>query len=86
MSKFIYDLGVKAKDKITGFEGILVGRADHITGCNTYGIKGGLDKEGNPQDAVWFDEGMITKTGKGIKPNTVKAKDNGGPLSEHPSI
>lgn len=84
MSEFIFELGIKAKDKLTGFEGILIGRADHITGCNTYGIKGKLDKEGNPQEAVWFDEGMIKKIGKGIKPNSVKSVDDGGPLSEHP--
>ncbi len=85
MSKFIFELGAKAKDKITGFTGIIVGRADHITGCNTYGLKGKLDKDGTPQEAEWFDEGMIVITGKGIKPNSVKAKDNGGPLSEHPT-
>lgn len=84
MSEFIYDLGVKAKDKLTGFEGILIGRADHITGCNTYGLKPKTDKDGKVQEAEWFDEGMITITGKGIKPNTVKSKDPGGPLAENP--
>ena len=84
MSEFIFELGVKAKDKLTGFEGIIISRADHITGCNTYGLKGGLDKEGNPQDAEWFDEGMIKVTGKGIKPNSLKSVDDGGPLAENP--
>ena len=84
MSEFIFELGVKAKDKLTGFEGIIISRADHITGCNTYGLKGKLDKDGIPQDAEWFDEGMIKKTGKGIKPNSVKGVDDGGPLSENP--
>lgn len=84
MSEFIFELGVKAKDKLTGFEGTIISRCDHITGCNTYGLKGKLDKEGNPQDPQWFDEGMINKTGKGIKPNSVQAVDNGGPLSENP--
>lgn len=84
MSKFIFELGAKAKDKITGFEGIITGRADHITGCNTYGLKPKIDKDGKVQESEWFDEGMITITGKGIKPNTVKSKDKGGPLSENP--
>ena len=86
MSEFIFELGVKAKDKLTGFEGILIGRADHITGCNTYGLKGNLDKEGNPQEAVWFDEGMIIVTGDGIQPNSVKAVADGGNLSENPVV
>ena len=84
MSEFIFELGAKAKDKLTGFEGIITGRADHITGCNTYGIKAKLGKNGKPQEAEWFDEGMITIVGKGIKPNTVTAKEDGGPLSENP--
>ena len=37
-----------------------------------------------PQDAEWFDEGMIVITGKGIKPRSVKSVDKGGPLSENP--
>ena len=86
MSEFLHEMGARAKDKITGFEGIITGRADHITGCNTYGLKGKLSKNGKPQEAEWFDEGMIIITGKGIEPNSVKAKDNGGPLSENPRI
>ena len=84
MSEFIFKLGAKAKDKITGFDGIIIGRADHITGCNTYGLKPKINKDGEIKEAEWFDEGMIVITGKGIKPNTVKAVDDGGPLSEHP--
>ena len=84
MSKFIFELGVKAKDKITGFEGIITGRADHITGCNTYGLKPKIDKDGKVQDCEWFDEGMITVTGKGIKPNSVQSVDDGGPLADNP--
>ena len=86
MSKFIFDLGVKAKDKITGFEGIIIGRAEHITGCNTYGLKPKKDKDNKVFDAEWVDEGMIEVVDEGITVESVKAVDNGGPLSEHPSI
>jgi len=84
MSKFIFELGQKAKDKITGFEGIITGRCEHITGCNTYGLKSKIDKEGKTNDAEWVDEGMIEITGKGVTEKSVKAVDNGGPLSENP--
>ena len=84
MSKFIFKLGVKAKDKITGFESIIIGRADHITGCNTYGLKPKIDKDGKVQDSEWFDEGTIEVIAKGITEKEVKAKENGGPLSENP--
>ena len=85
MSKFIFELGVKAKDKVTGFEGIIIGRADHITGCNTYGVKPKVDKDGKVQEAEWFDEGTITIIGKGITEKEVKAKENGGQLYENPT-
>ena len=32
------NLGKKAKDKITGFEGIIVGKIIYLFGCNQYGI------------------------------------------------
>ena len=84
MSKFIFKLGVKAKDIITGFEGIITGRADHITGCNTYGLKPRIDKDGKVQESEWFDEGTIEVIAKGITEKKVKAEENGGPLSENP--
>lgn len=84
MSKFIFPLGIKAEDKITGFKGIITGRADHITGCNTYGLKPKVDKEGKVQEIEWFDEGMIDQIGKGVTKKEVKAKDDGGPLSDNP--
>lgn len=84
MSKFIFPLGAKAKDVITGFEGIIIGRSDHITGCNTYGLKPKVDKEGKTVEAEWFDETTIKVVGKGIAIKVVTAKDKGGPLSENP--
>ena len=84
MSKFIYKLGLQAKDKITGFKGIITGRCEHITGCNTYGLKAKMDKDGKTNESEWIDEGMIEVTGKGITKKSVKSKENGGPLSAHP--
>ena len=86
MSNYIFELGEQAEDKITGFKGIIVGRADHITGCNTYGWKPKIDKDGKICDAEWFDEGVLKIIGKGINKKSVTAKDNGGDLSEHPKI
>ena len=86
MSKFIHELGVKAKDKITGFEGIIVARSQHITGCNTYGLRGDLDKDGKVNECEWFDEGLLDVTGKGIEPNDVSSDPPGGPLASNPKI
>lgn len=84
MNDFIHAMGAKAKCKITGYEGIIVARADHITGCNTYGLKPKMDKEGKVRNAEWFDEGVLEVKGKGIKIEDVAAPTKGGPLAENP--
>jgi hypothetical protein len=53
--KFKYELGDKAKDVVSGFEGVITGRAEHITGCNTYGLQPPA-KDGKKEDPTWFDE------------------------------
>ena len=83
---FIYELGKKAKDKITGFEGIITMRAEHLFGCNTYGIAPQVyDKEKCKRgDTEWFDEGRIEITGEGVKPGDVQVKEPGSEFREHP--
>lgn len=58
-------LGVKARDKITGFEGIIIGRAQYITGCDQYVIAPKA-KKGRCESAQWFDEGRVEVTGAGV--------------------
>ena len=48
-----------AKDKITGFEGIITGVARYITGCDQYLVQPKA-KGGDHKDALWFDEGRLT--------------------------
>lgn len=76
-------LGKKAKDKVTGFEGIIIGRAEYLFGCAQYGIVAPA-KDGVTKGAEWFDEGRIEVTGEGIDPASVKVKDNGGPNRDMP--
>lgn len=45
------NLGATAKDIITGFEGVVTGRASYLTGCDQYLVSPRGDKE-----ARWFDE------------------------------
>ena len=79
-------LGKEAKDKVTGFKGILVGKADYLFGCTQYAIKPKVDKQGKPVDNEWFDEGRIEIIGKGIAPAAVRVKKNGGPNTDAPKI
>jgi len=53
-------LGSRAKDMITGFKGIVLGRAEYLTGCNQVLIvPEGLDKDGRRQDGEWLDEQRV---------------------------
>lgn len=53
---FKFELGATVRDKVTDFEGVVVGRGDHISGCDTYGLQSRVLKDGVPQDMKWFDE------------------------------
>ena len=74
------NLGKKAKDKITSFEGVITGRIDYLYGCHQYGLTSKINKEGKNY-LNWYDEGRLEKTGKGIAPKEVKAEKNGADAS-----
>lgn len=73
------NLGKKAKDMITGFSGIIIGKIEYLTGCNQYGITPPINKEGATGDTQWFDINRVKVLGKGFKPAEVSsAADPGG--------
>ena len=74
-------LGVPAKDVITGFEGVITGRASYITGCDQYVIAP-KSKDGNYQEGRWFDENRIqVLKGKPVTLPGTATKEKGGPVS-----
>ena len=79
---FKFKLGQKAKEKITGFTGIIVARIDYLTGCNRYSLQTEDLYEGKPVDWQNFDENQLelVKEKKEKKPKIKKEKtDKGGP-------
>ncbi|HEY0056300.1 MAG TPA: hypothetical protein VGB63_13165 [Pedobacter sp.] len=78
-----YTLGQLAKDKITDFEGIIICRAEYLTGCDQYGLVPKA-KDGQVKSAEFFDEGRIEITGPGILTTDVAAVQNGGPSRDLP--
>lgn len=76
-------LGKKAKDKITGFEGIIIGKCEYLFGCNQYGIAPPA-KDGETKSVCWFDEGRIEIIDEGVEPEAVQAEKNGGDSSDAP--
>ena len=80
------ELGVVAKDVVTGFEGVVMGRAQYLTGCDQYMVKPqGLDKDGKVRDSVWFDENRLEVTNHEslVLPGDTE-RDPGGPTHDTP--
>ena len=66
---FKIEMKEKVKDNITGFTGIVTGRAEYLTGCRQYLVvaKGKKDVRGNSE---WFDEDRL---------HNGKPQNDGGP-------
>jgi len=53
--KHIELLGFSAKDKITGFKGVIDSVCFDLYGCVQVSLKPSVDKEGRIPDGYWFD-------------------------------
>lgn len=65
-AEFKFSIGEYVRDRVTGFEGAIMSRADHISGCDTYGVQPTQLKDGTPQDTKWFDEPRLESTGRSL--------------------
>lgn len=73
------NLGDKAKDLVTGFEGICIARTHWLNGCVRCTLQPDkTDKEGKPYEGQTFDEPQLTV----VKQGQVKCgpTDTGGPI------
>lgn len=58
-------LGMIATHKISGFKGVVTGRAEYLTGCVRYQLTPeGIDKDGKPLESYWFDDTSIIEVKK----------------------
>lgn len=71
------NLGDSGKDKVTGFEGIIIGRIQYLTGCNQYGLSPKA-VNGEIKDTQWFDEGRVEVIGCGVNVEDVESPEKGG--------
>jgi hypothetical protein len=74
---FKHELGKRAKDKITGFEGVITARCEFLTGCSRYCIQPTALKDGKPIESIYFDEDQIEIIGSGIKQSEVTGAKRG---------
>lgn len=56
---FAHELGMLARDKITGFKGVLTARVDPIDSCIQYVVFPKTDEKGAMQSGEWLDEGRV---------------------------
>jgi hypothetical protein len=49
------ELGMTAKDKITGFTGVVTGVCFYLSGCNQALVVPPVSKDGSFKDGQWFD-------------------------------
>ena len=72
------NLGKLGRDKVTGFEGIIVAKIIHLFGCNHYELKPKVKDGGDLKKIESFDERSIEVIGKGITVEEAKAENLGG--------
>ena len=62
---FKFSLGEVVKEKITGFEGVIMAQCSYISGCTQYGIMSQkLDEHGLTQNWIYYDENRLTTLDK----------------------
>lgn len=85
-----FDLGVKAKDMLTGFEGIIVAQTIWLGNSITYTIEPiTLDKDGQPRTAYAFESSriqLIAVQAVPVSKNAVNDRPGGPPRNEDASI
>jgi len=60
------EFGVIARDKVTGFTGMITAKTSYITGCDRYYLTPKVDKDGKCQEGKFFDEGTLEYAGHGL--------------------
>lgn len=80
-------LGQKARDIVTGFEGIVLATMQHLTGCNQVCIlPQTLDKDGKRRDGEWFDDSRVEiLDAKPIKLTRTPAEVAASPGADEPA-
>ena len=74
---FQFENGVKVREKITGFEGIITGTCFYLTGCTQYLITGKPKDKFSEPVSLWYDEGRIEFIKQKFTAKDVESEING---------
>lgn len=76
-------LGKQCRDKVTGFEGIAIGKCTYLYGCDQIGLLPPA-KDNKVDNPHWFDIGRIEVIGPGINAEDVASDKPGCENNYHP--
>jgi len=79
---FVFELGDRVKDVISGFTGIINSRSQWLYNCNTYGVKSETLHEGKIVDPQYFDEPQLELVDELVFENK---RDTEGPCDKIPN-
>jgi len=79
---FKLELGAQVTDKITGYKGQIVCRAEWLYSCRRYVVQARELKDGKPVDPINCDEDQLELVEAPQEAHVVK--DTGGPTSAPP--
>ena len=85
---FKFELGKNVIEKLTGFTGVITGRAQYITGCNQYHLQPSCGDDNKFPEGVWSDEGRIELTdinGYDVNPKDMQTEGDPGCDTPNPS-
>jgi len=87
MTNFKYELGDILKEKVTGFTGVVMVRAEYFTGCVHYGLCAQkTDKDGKIPEWSWIDATRLVKQEGKVELDLPKdSSDPSGPMPAGPS-
>jgi len=77
------ELGCIARDRISGFEGVVTARSEFLNGCVRLGLTPRKrDDDGAPMEAQWFDIEQVEYAAAGLREVAIAAQQSGGPARE----
>lgn len=81
---FKFALGINARDRVTGQEGILDMRAQYLNGCVRYSLQPKISPQDPTKrpDSYWIDEQQLELVDQGLNQNPIKKQKTGGPVEK----
>lgn len=81
-----FELGEVLKDKVTGFQGVVMARTEYFTDCIHYGLCSQTLKDGKPIDWEWLDETRLIQVAGAERIVKESRKSTSGSYSNAPQM